>query len=97
MREKHFHSLLVQFIIFVMNTKTQETNQQVIARMSNAFDNVGNVEENSSVLDGEMRKLILKRGKQVFARKTISTKEFLAYVDNTVAQLLKLQELEAVA
>jgi len=77
-----------------MNTKTQETNAQVIARMQNAFDNIGVVEENTSVLDGEMRKLILKRGKQVFARKTISTKEFLQYVDNTVAQLTKLQEME---
>ena len=78
-----------------MNTKTQETNQQVIDRMANAYDNIGVVEENTSVLDGEMRKLILKRGKQIFARKTVNTKEFLAYVDATVTQLLKLQEMEA--
>ena len=78
-----------------MNTKTQETNQQVIDRMANAYDNIGVVEENTSVLDGEMRKLILKRGKQIFARKTVNTKEFLAYVDATAQQLLKLQELEA--
>ena len=70
-----------------MNTKTNETNQQVIDRMANAFDNIGKVDENTSVVDGEMRKLILKRGKQIFDRKTVTTKEFLAYVDQIANQL----------
>lgn len=80
-----------------MNIKTGETNQQVIDRIEAAYiknvENAGAVDNN--VLDGEMRKLILKRGKQIFARKTVSTKEFLQYVDNTAKQLVALQQTAA--
>ena len=80
-----------------MNIKTGETNQQVIDRIEAAY--IKNVENanavDNNVLDGEMRKLILKRGKQIFARKTVSTKEFLQYVDNTAKQLVALQQTAA--
>ena len=73
-----------------MNTKTNESNSQVIARMEQAYiNNIENADSvtNSNVIDNEMRKLILKRGKQIFNRTTISTKEFLAYVDQIAGQL----------
>ena len=73
-----------------MNTKTNETNQQVIDRMETAYvnniENVGSVSD-TNVIDGEMRKLILKRGKQIFNRTTVSTSDFLKYVDQIAAQL----------
>ena len=79
-----------------MNIKTQETNQQVIDRMENGYvNNIENVESgvNTSVVDSEMRKVILKKGKQIFNRKTVDTKDFITYVDQVANQLIALQSV----
>ena len=79
-----------------MNIKTQETNQQVIDRMENGYvNNIENVESgvNTSVVDSEMRKVILKKGKQIFNRKTVDTKSFITYVDQVANQLIALQSV----
>ena len=80
----------------ILNTKTNESNSQVIARMEQAFiNNIENADSvtNSNVIDNEMKKLILKRGKQIFSRKTVNTKEFLTYVDQIAAQLELVQSV----
>ena len=79
-----------------MNIKTQETNQQVIDRMENGYvNNIENVESgvNTSVIDPEMRKVILKKGKQIFNRKTVDTKSFITYVDSVANSLIALQSV----
>ena len=74
-----------------MNIKTQETNQQVIARMENGYvNNIENVEVNNSPISYEMRKVILKKGKQIFNRKTVDSKLFMNYVDSVANSLIAL-------
>ena len=76
-----------------MNTKTQETNQQVIDRIENAYvNNIENADKvDTSVISPEERKVIISQINKVRNRKYTTGTDLVNYISYLADSLKLLQ------
>ncbi len=78
-----------------MNTKTQETNQEVITRMETGYvNNIENVDSLSeSNISPEERKVIISQINKVRNRKYTTGQDLVNYISHLANQLVILQTI----
>ena len=78
-----------------MNTKTQETNQEVITRMETGYvNNIENVDSlGESNISPEERKVIINQINKVRNRKFTTGKDLVNYISHLANQLVILQSV----
>ena len=78
-----------------MNTKTQETNQEVITRMETGYvNNIENVDSlGESNISPEERKVIISQINKVRNRKYTTGQDLVNYISHLANQLVILQTI----